>query len=66
MTFFEIITEVADLCWSWRVYLCVIPAICLACLLHDKWPEARWLWFLTVPGVVGALVVGLRWEYRSS
>ncbi len=66
MTVFDIIMEVADLFWSWRVYLCVIPAILLACLLHDKWPEARWLWFLTVPSVVCALVVGIRWDYRSS
>jgi hypothetical protein len=40
MTFFDVIMEIADLFWSWRVYLCVIPAILFACLLHDKWPEA--------------------------
>ena len=38
----------------------------LACLLHDKWPDALWLWFLTVPGPLYAFVVGLRWESRSS
>ena len=66
MTFFDFIIEVADVFWSWRVYLCVIPAILLACFLHNKWPDARWLWFLTVPGVLYAFVVGLRWESRSS
>ena len=65
MTFFDIIVDIVDLFWSWRVYLCVVPAVLLAYLLHDKWPEAGWLWFLTVPSVVGALVLGLRWEYHS-
>ncbi len=63
---FAIIVEVADLFWSWRLYLSVIPAILLVCLLHDKWPEAPWLWVLTVPSAVCALVVGIRSDYRSS
>jgi hypothetical protein len=66
MMIFEFIIEVADVFWSWRVYLCVVPAILLACLLHDKWPEACWLWCLTIPGVLCAFLVGLRWESRSS
>jgi len=66
MTIFEIIFELADVFYSWRIYLCVIPTVLLAWLLHDHWPEARWLYFLTVPSVVGALVLGLRWEYRAS
>jgi hypothetical protein len=66
MTIFDIIFELADVFYSWRVYLCVIPTVLLAWLLHDHWPEARWLYFLTVPSVLGALVLGLRWEYRAS
>ena len=44
MTIFDFIFELADVFCSWRVYLCVIPAVLLAWLLHDHWPEARWLY----------------------
>ena len=66
MAIFEFIFEIADIFWSWRIYVWLIPALLVAYFLHDNFPEARWLWFLTVPGVLTAFIMGLRWECRSS
>jgi hypothetical protein len=65
MTFFEIVCEMADVFLFWRVYLCVVPAVVLASFLHYQWPEARWVWLVTVPMAIVALVFGLRWQYYS-
>jgi hypothetical protein len=66
MTLFDIVGELLDLFRSWRLYLCVVPVLLGAYFLHDRYPGATWTWFISVPVVIGAFVLGLRWEWRAS
>jgi hypothetical protein len=65
MMIIEIIMEIADLFVSWRFYVCVVPAVLLAVLVHNSWPGAVWPWFVTVPLVSGAVIGGFWWDCRS-
>ncbi|BET67789.1 hypothetical protein ASA1KI_27070 [Opitutales bacterium ASA1] len=51
---------------SWRIYVCVIPAALLAFWLHQAFPDAMWPWFISVPAVIGAVIVGLSWDVRAN
>ena len=61
----EILAEVVDALASWRLYVCIGPALLGAYGLHTAWPDATWTWFVSVPGVIAALILGLRWEWRA-
>ncbi len=49
----------------WRFWLCAVPAMTLAWYLHHRWPNAGWLWYLIVPGLLSAVVTGVLWEMRT-
>jgi hypothetical protein len=65
VTLFDLIFDIADLFASWRFYVCVVPAVLVAFLVHNSWPDAIWPWFFTAPVVLGAVVGGLWWDCRS-
>ncbi len=66
MTFFEFIVLLTDLFFGWRLWVCVVPALFAAVFLHNMFPDAQWTWLISVPLVVGAFVVGARWESKSA
>ncbi len=66
MILLEILGELADAFCSWRLYLCVAPALLAAYFLHESFPTARWPWLISVPLVLGAFAVGLRWDWRAN
>lgn len=45
----EILAEVVDALASWRLYVCIGPALLGAYCLHSAWPDATWTWFVSVP-----------------
>jgi hypothetical protein len=58
--------DLLDLVRFWRFWLCAVPAMTLACYLHHRWPNSGWLWYLTVPGLISAVIAGVLWELKSS
>lgn len=65
MAVLEIIWEIADLFCSWRLYLCLGPALLGAFFLHASFPDASWPWFISIPIVITALCGGLYWDWRA-
>jgi hypothetical protein len=63
---FEVFAELVDAISSWRLYVCLVPTLLLAYVLHETFPGAHWPWLISVPAVIGALALGLRWEWKSS
>ena len=66
MILFDIVGELADAFCSWRLYVCLAPALLVAYYLHESFSGARWPWFISVPLVISAFVVGLRWDWKAS
>ncbi len=65
MTALEFLWEIVEAIASWRLIVCVGPAIAAGWFLHDAFPGANWPWFVSVPVVTTAFVIGLRWEWRA-
>jgi hypothetical protein len=61
----EILGEVVDAIASWRLYVCLGPALLGAYCLHSAVPDATWPWFVSVPVMITAFVLGVRWEWRA-
>jgi hypothetical protein len=66
MILFDILGELADAFCSWRLYVCLIPALIAAYFLHESLPDARWPWLISVPLVLSAFALGLRWEWKTN
>lgn len=65
MTALEFLLEILDAIGCWRLIVCAGPAIAAAWFLHDAVPDATWPWFVSVPVVTTAFILGLRWEWRA-
>jgi len=61
----DCLIEGIDFVEHWRVCLCVGPTLCAAARLHESFPGARWPWLLSLPTVVSAIGVGIRWEWEA-
>lgn len=62
----ELLGGLAELFCSWRVYACVVPALFGMWILHESFPGAQWPNFVSIPLVIVAFVVGIRWEWKAS
>jgi hypothetical protein len=62
----ELLFELACVLANWRLLVCLVPAILIACLIHGAWPEATWPYFFTVPIGLGCFIWGLLWEAEAS
>jgi hypothetical protein len=60
----ELILEVSASFLSWRFFVCMVPAVLVAVLIHST-SDAAGKYLVTVPLVLGALIVGFWWEYRT-
>lgn len=65
MSFLEFLWEVLEAVASWRLIVCVGPALAAAYFLHRAAPGASWPWLVSIPLVAVALVVGVRWEWSQ-
>lgn len=58
--------DIIDLVCSWRFYVCLIPALLAGYFLHQSFSEASWPWLISVPLVIIAFIIGMRWDRRRS
>jgi ABC-type Fe3+ transport system permease subunit len=65
MSALSILGELADLITSWRLYVCIGPAIALAVFLHRIFPDALLLYWFTIPLVISSFVLGFRWQLSA-
>lgn len=49
---------------SWRFYLCVLLSVPLAMLLHERFGNDSWVWFVSVPIVTAGLGGGWIWQWK--
>ncbi len=49
----------------WRLWLPVAPSTILAILLHHRFEDSSWPWFVSFPLVAVAITVGIYWQWFS-
>lgn len=64
MSLFE---AIADVLWevSWRLFLCLVVGGGIAFYLHSRFPGETWTWFVSVPLVLGSILLGCIWHSRA-
>jgi len=65
MWFIDLVVELCQLWLSWRFFVCLLVSVSLAILLHSRFEGQVWVWFISVPMVVGSLVLGWWWQERA-
>ncbi len=65
MDIIELILAIGEFLMSWRLYLCLLVSVGAAFMLHEKFPENDWVYFISVPLVVTSIVGSLVWQVRS-
>jgi predicted branched-subunit amino acid permease len=65
MALLELIEGIVELWCSWRFYLCLAVGLGVAVLLHHLVPDQGWVYLMSVPLVIAALVGGWRWQVAA-
>jgi hypothetical protein len=65
MALLELVEGIVELWCSWRFYLCLAVGLGVAFLLHHLVPDRGWVYFISVPLVIIALVSGWRWQVAA-
>jgi hypothetical protein len=55
----------ADCRCHWRLYLCLLPVLLLACALVYTFPDAYWPWFIIGPLALVAHLAATHWQRRE-
>ena len=66
MVFLEVLADVVDVFASWRLYLCLTPALIIAYYLNKAYPDAYWPWLISGLLVTSSFVLGVRWDWKAS
>ena len=61
----ELIENILDFCTSWRLYLSIFACVIIACGLHALFQDASWIYFISIPLVIGGVVGGFIWQMKS-
>jgi hypothetical protein len=65
MALIELVEGIIELWCSWRFYLCLAIGLGVAVLLHHIVRDEGWVYFISVPLFVVALVSGWRWQVAA-
>lgn len=57
----DVIAFIGELLSAWRFWLCMVPAICIAVLIHFVLPT-HGVW-ISVPVLMAGFGCGVYWEY---
>ena len=61
----DLIDNILDFFMSWRFYTSILICVIIAIGLHSQFQDASWVYFISIPIVIGGVVGGFFWQIRS-